>query len=97
MTENLSWSEARDELRKWRESNARFSERVLELWEDVVCDSQHRLGDEVWVILEQVCVAAIDCAQPGIFQGRCHREGRKGAEGGRGHDHIDCLLLMTFR
>lgn len=68
MTENLSWSEARDELRKWRESNARFSERVLELWEDVVCDSQHRLGDEVWVILEQVCVAAIDCAQPGIFQ-----------------------------
>lgn len=66
MTENLSWSEARDELRKYRETNTRFSERVLEIWEDVICDSQHRLGDEIWVVLEQVCIAAIDCAQDGI-------------------------------
>jgi len=68
MAEQLSWSEARDELRKYRENNTRLSERVLELWEDVICDSQHRLGDEIWVVLEQVCVAAIDCAQSGIFQ-----------------------------
>ena len=70
MADQLSWSEARDEMRKYRENNTRFSERVLELWEDVICDSQHRLGDEIWVVLEQVCVAAIDCAQSGIFQGQ---------------------------
>jgi len=68
MADQVSWSEARDEMRKYRENNTRSSERVLELWEDVICDSQHRLGDEVWVVLEQVCVAAIDCAQSGIFQ-----------------------------
>jgi len=68
MADQLSWSEARDEMRKYRENNTRASERVLELWEDVICDSQHRLGDEIWVVLEQVCVAAIDCAQSGIFQ-----------------------------
>jgi len=68
MAEQVSWSEAREELRKYRETNTRFSERVLELWEDVICDCQHRLGDEIWVILEQVCVAAVDCAQSGIFQ-----------------------------
>ena len=69
MAEQVSWSEAREELRKYRETNTRFSERVLELWEDVICDCQHRLGDEIWVILEQVCIAAVDCAQSGIFQG----------------------------
>lgn len=68
MADQISWSEARDEMRKYRENNTRSSERVLELWEDVICDSQHRLGDEIWVLLEQVCVAAIDCAQSGIFQ-----------------------------
>lgn len=68
MAEQMSWSEAREELRKYRENNTRLSERVLELWEDVICDTQHRLGDEVWVVLEQVCIAAIDCAQSGIFQ-----------------------------
>ena len=71
MAEQMSWSEAREELRKYRENNTRLSERVLELWEDVICDTQHRLGDEVWVVLEQVCIAAIDCAQSGIFQGCC--------------------------
>lgn len=69
MSDHMSWSEARDELRKCRENNWRSSERVVELWEDIVCDSQHRLGDEIWVVLEQVCIAAIDCAQAGIFQG----------------------------
>lgn len=68
MSDHMSWSEARDELRKCRENNWRSSERVVELWEDIVCDSQHRLGDEIWVVLEQVCIAAIDCAQAGIFQ-----------------------------
>jgi hypothetical protein len=80
MTENLSWSEARDELRKYRETNTRFSERVLEIWEDVICDSQHRLGDEIWVVLEQVCIAAIDCAQDGIVTGMKLSRGRGVAE-----------------
>ncbi|KAE9416813.1 hypothetical protein Angca_004029, partial [Angiostrongylus cantonensis] len=53
----------RRQLREWRERNSRRSEEIVELWEHVVSRSLSFLGDELWIIYEQVCVAALDCAR----------------------------------
>ncbi|KAI7684915.1 ER membrane protein complex subunit 2 [Sarcoptes scabiei] len=49
---------ARDLLMKWRDDNARNSELVREIWQSLNLSSY--LGDEKWVVLEQVCLAAMD-------------------------------------
>ncbi|EPB73035.1 tetratricopeptide repeat protein [Ancylostoma ceylanicum] len=43
----------RRQLREWRETNARRSEEVVELWEHVVSRSPSSLGDELWIVYEQ--------------------------------------------
>ncbi|GLV45262.1 ER membrane protein complex subunit 2A [Carabus blaptoides fortunei] len=48
-------------FRKWRENNERNSEDIIELWETILEDKCHKLGNEKHVVLEQVCVAALDC------------------------------------
>ncbi|VDO47775.1 unnamed protein product [Haemonchus placei] len=53
----------RRQLREWRETSSRRSEEVVELWEHVVSRSPSFLGDELWMVYEQVCVAALDCAR----------------------------------
>jgi len=48
-------------LKKLRDEQSRDSDLVCCLWEDVVMDHCHRMGDEVWLVYEQVCTAALDC------------------------------------
>lgn len=57
----MHWSEARDIIRKWREENARKSQELVEIWEFVLKSKAHKLGDEHYLVLEQVCIAAFDC------------------------------------
>lgn len=57
----LNWSEARDLLRVWRDNNDRKSEEVLYLWKSVLEYNLSKLGSEKFVVLEQVCLAALDC------------------------------------
>ncbi|XP_034941115.1 ER membrane protein complex subunit 2-like [Chelonus insularis] len=56
----LSWTEARDLLRTWRENSERKSREIVELWEMVLMDKMEQLGNEKYLVLEQVCVAALD-------------------------------------
>ncbi|XP_041362007.1 ER membrane protein complex subunit 2-like [Gigantopelta aegis] len=53
--------EARRILRKLREEQIRDGDMVVQLWENVLIDYSHKLGDELWQVYEQVCVAALDC------------------------------------
>ncbi|CAJ0947892.1 unnamed protein product, partial [Mesorhabditis belari] len=59
----VSFEVGRKTLREWREDQSRRSEEVVELWEHVLSRSPSSLGDEVWMIYEQVCIAALDCAR----------------------------------
>ncbi|KAJ8321978.1 hypothetical protein KUTeg_000449 [Tegillarca granosa] len=34
---------------------------VVWLWEDILMKDRHKLGDELWTVYEQVCIAALDC------------------------------------
>nr|VZH96765.1 unnamed protein product [Spirometra erinaceieuropaei] len=48
------------ELRRLRESGLRTSSRVVEVWCKDIEPKSHKLGQEKWVILEQVFIAALD-------------------------------------
>ena len=43
---NLNFSAARAKFRLWREDNARKSEEAITLFETILADSMHKLGDE---------------------------------------------------
>uniref|UniRef100_UPI00358E0E8F ER membrane protein complex subunit 2 n=1 Tax=Myxine glutinosa TaxID=7769 RepID=UPI00358E0E8F len=60
---DVSWEEMRDKLRRWREENCRNSEQVVRVGEELLADHSSRLGDDVWIIHEQVFVAALDCSR----------------------------------
>lgn len=57
----MYWAEVRDLFRTWREENVRKSQDVINLWEFTLQPKSHKLGDEKYQVLEQVCVAALDC------------------------------------
>ncbi|KAF2362472.1 Tetratricopeptide-like helical domain [Trinorchestia longiramus] len=57
----LKFEDVREELRKWREDNSRQSEEVVDRWTYCLQHSKHKLGDERWMVEEQVYVAALDC------------------------------------
>ena len=59
----ISFNEARETLKKWREEHARRSEETVEIWEHVLSRYGSSLGDEIWSILEQVTIAAIDASR----------------------------------
>ncbi|XP_076279523.1 ER membrane protein complex subunit 2 [Lasioglossum baleicum] len=59
--EKLSWKEARDLLRTWREDGERRSSDVVHLWERKLMLKMGQLGNEEYLVLEQVCIAALDC------------------------------------
>lgn len=59
----VSFEEGRRTLRQWREDHVRRSEEVVELWEHTLSRSPASLGDELWTVYEQVCVAALDSAR----------------------------------
>ena len=58
---NCLFSDVRDLFRVWREDNCRDSEDIVELWESTLSAYFDKLGDEGWLVLEQVFVAALDC------------------------------------
>jgi len=60
-TSPKNWKDVRDLFRVWREENCRNSEDIVELWESVLSAYFDKLGDEGWLVLEQVFVAALDC------------------------------------
>uniref|UniRef100_A0A8R1HIU9 ER membrane protein complex subunit 2 n=1 Tax=Caenorhabditis japonica TaxID=281687 RepID=A0A8R1HIU9_CAEJA len=64
----ISYDDARQTLKKWRECGVRRSEEVVEIWEHVVSRSPSSLGDELWVVLEQVCIAGLDTARVDLAQ-----------------------------
>jgi len=59
--EELSWSEARDLFRTWRENNTRKSNEVIYHWQAVLSSKLNKLENEKYMVLEQVCIAALDC------------------------------------
>uniref|UniRef100_A0A915EHE2 ER membrane protein complex subunit 2 n=1 Tax=Ditylenchus dipsaci TaxID=166011 RepID=A0A915EHE2_9BILA len=59
----LSFEEARSTLKKWREEHARRSEETVEIWEHVLSRYSSALKDELWTILEQITIAALDSAR----------------------------------
>uniref|UniRef100_A0A8B9K8D1 ER membrane protein complex subunit 2 n=1 Tax=Astyanax mexicanus TaxID=7994 RepID=A0A8B9K8D1_ASTMX len=53
----------RDKLRKWREENYRNSEQIVDVGEELINEHALKLGDDVWIIYEQVMIAALDCSR----------------------------------
>uniref|UniRef100_A0AAY4EA64 ER membrane protein complex subunit 2 n=1 Tax=Denticeps clupeoides TaxID=299321 RepID=A0AAY4EA64_9TELE len=53
----------RDKLRKWREENYRNSEQIVDVGEELINEHASKLGDDVWIIYEQVMIAALDCSR----------------------------------
>ncbi|XP_038666290.1 ER membrane protein complex subunit 2 isoform X2 [Scyliorhinus canicula] len=60
---DVSWEDMRDKLRKWRDENYRNSEQIVEVGEELISDYASKLGDDIWIIYEQVTVAALDCSR----------------------------------
>ena len=48
-------------MKKWRDEGYRNSEEIADLGENLLKDYSCKLGDETWVLLEQVCIASFDC------------------------------------
>ena len=48
-------------MKKWRDEGYRNSEEIADLGENLLKDYSSKLGDETWVLLEQVCIASFDC------------------------------------
>uniref|UniRef100_A0A6Q2Y719 ER membrane protein complex subunit 2 n=2 Tax=Esox lucius TaxID=8010 RepID=A0A6Q2Y719_ESOLU len=53
----------RDKLRKWREDNHRNSEQIVDVAEELINEHASKLGDDIWIIYEQVMIAALDCSR----------------------------------
>jgi len=57
----LSYDESVKQLREWRNSNVRKSKEVVEIGEKVINKTSYSLfNDEIWLICEQLCTAALD-------------------------------------
>uniref|UniRef100_A0A8D3DZA5 ER membrane protein complex subunit 2 n=1 Tax=Scophthalmus maximus TaxID=52904 RepID=A0A8D3DZA5_SCOMX len=75
---DVGWEEMRDKLRKWREDNCRNSEQIVDVGEELIGEHSSKLGDDIWIIYEQVMIAALDCSRDDLalvslaetFQGR---------------------------
>ncbi|ESP03354.1 hypothetical protein LOTGIDRAFT_205044 [Lottia gigantea] len=61
MATQINFDEARTILKKMREEQVRDGDMVVKLWEGFVIHQSHKLGDELWLVYEQVCIAALDC------------------------------------
>jgi len=60
MNHSNSWQEVAEQYRLWREDNSRHSDQIVQLWEQTLSAKVDKLGDEKWMVLEQVAVAALD-------------------------------------
>lgn len=52
---------ARMKMKKWRDEGYRNSDEIVDLGECLIYDYASKLGDELWLLYEQVCIAAYDC------------------------------------
>ena len=59
--EILDLDVARQKMKKWRDDGYRNSDEILNLGECIILDHANKLGDELWLLYEQVCIAAFDC------------------------------------
>uniref|UniRef100_A0A673W2N6 ER membrane protein complex subunit 2 n=1 Tax=Salmo trutta TaxID=8032 RepID=A0A673W2N6_SALTR len=59
----IVFTEMRDKLRKWREDNHRNSEQIVDVGEELINEHASKLGDDIWIIYEQVMIAALDCSR----------------------------------
>jgi len=57
---SLSIDEMREKLREWREDNSRHSDDIVDIWDDGLDMVVEQLGDERWMVLEQIATAAMD-------------------------------------
>uniref|UniRef100_A0A8C5MN32 ER membrane protein complex subunit 2 n=1 Tax=Leptobrachium leishanense TaxID=445787 RepID=A0A8C5MN32_9ANUR len=60
---DVTWEEMRDKMKTWREENYRNSEQILEVGEELLSEHSSKLGDDIWIIHEQVMIAALDCGR----------------------------------
>ncbi|XP_075868782.1 ER membrane protein complex subunit 2 isoform X3 [Nelusetta ayraudi] len=60
---DVTWEDMRDKLRKWREDNCRNSEQIVDVGEELISEHASKLGDDIWIIYEQVMIAALDCSR----------------------------------
>ncbi|KAJ7416211.1 ER membrane protein complex subunit 2 [Willisornis vidua] len=58
-----SCRDMRDKMRKWREENYRNSEQIVDVGEELINEYASKLGDDIWIIYEQVMIAALDCSR----------------------------------
>jgi len=57
----LSYDESIKQLRDWRNSAMRKSKETIEIGQRVICKTSTQFfNDEIWLICEQVCMAALD-------------------------------------
>ena len=64
MTEEVvDFDVARLKMKKWRDDIERNSEEIVEYGECLIAEYANKLGDELWVLYEQVCLAALDCCR----------------------------------
>ncbi|XP_041843936.1 ER membrane protein complex subunit 2 [Melanotaenia boesemani] len=73
---DVGWEEMRDKLRKWREDNSRNSEQIVDVGEELISEHASKLGDDIWIIYEQVMIAALDCSRDDLAL-TCLQELRK--------------------
>ncbi|CAD1469584.1 unnamed protein product, partial [Heterotrigona itama] len=58
----------RELFRTWREDSERRSKDVVDLWESKLMGKVDQLGSEKYLVLEQVCIAAFDCARHDVAE-----------------------------
>uniref|UniRef100_A0A3Q1GH99 ER membrane protein complex subunit 2 n=1 Tax=Acanthochromis polyacanthus TaxID=80966 RepID=A0A3Q1GH99_9TELE len=73
---DVGWEEMRDKLRKWREDTCRNSEQIVDVGEELISEHASKLGDDIWIIYEQVMIAALDCSRDDLAL-TCLQELRK--------------------
>ncbi|XP_057317509.1 ER membrane protein complex subunit 2-like [Hydractinia symbiolongicarpus] len=61
--EVVDFEVARRKMKKWRDEGYRNSDEIVDLGECLIYEYANKLGDELWVLYEQVCIAAYDCSR----------------------------------
>ncbi|CAH1183256.1 unnamed protein product [Phaedon cochleariae] len=67
-----SLKENMEKLKLYREHNIRYSREITQVWNETISSNIDNLGKEKHIILEQVCIAAIDCYQLKIAEKCIH-------------------------
>ncbi|KAG5887579.1 hypothetical protein JTB14_009987 [Gonioctena quinquepunctata] len=62
-----------EQLKRHRENNSRGSREVIQIWSNSISSNIENLGKEKHIVLEQVCIAAIDCYQLRVAE-KCIQE-----------------------